>query len=397
MPNPVWQFSDPSFTPLAGARAFYGRLASTVYEIEVPEQWNGELVMYAHGFNGYAPFLIVAPPPLRQTFIREGYAWAASSFSDNGYDPQSGVDDTLQLLDYFRQSMGAPNRVYIDGASMGGHVVVSSLEQHPGIYSGALSECGVVAGVQEMDYLLSYSAVGQYLAGLNLLPITDIETYRQQLNTKVVPALGDPTTKRLTQTGRAFESIIENLTGGPRPFRHQGFLDRFPGNFSTTFDDLGRHTVAARAASNATQTYAVASGFGISNEQLNSGVYRQAVDQSVRNAKTYPAFAPFTGRITVPLLTLHTTGDGFVPFSLEQDYRRTVDASGSGDLLVQRAIRRPDHCQFTDAERSQSWDDLVGWVERGQKPSGDDVLNPDLSQIGLQWTNPLLPGDPGGL
>jgi hypothetical protein len=98
-----------------------------------------------------------------------------------------------------------------------------------------------------------------------------------------------------------------------------------------------------------------------------------------------------------PLLTLHTTGDGFVPFSMEQGYRRKVDAAGRGELLVQRAIRRPDHCQFTEVEREQAWDDLVRWVGHGTKPAGDDVLAPDLRLIGLDWTNPLLPGDPGGL
>jgi len=396
-PDIIWQFSDPSFAPLPGARALSGRLAGSLYEIEVPDQWNGELVMYAHGFNGYEPFLIVAPPALRRTFVQEGFAWAASSFSDNGYDPQSGVDDTLALLDYFRQTVGRPSRVYLDGASMGGHVVVSSLEERPGVYSGALSECGVVAGVEEMDFLLSYAAVGQYLAGQSLLPVSDISAYKQKLNAQVVPALGDPATKRLTRAGRAFESVIENLTGGPRPFRHQGFLDRFPGDFTTTYDDLGRQTLAARAATNTTQPYAIAGGFGLSNEQLNSGVYRQGADPSARNTETQPAFAPLTGHITSPLLTLHTTGDGFVPFSAEQDYRRAVDAAGAGELLVQRAIRRPDHCEFTDSERRQAWDDLVAWVEQGVKPAGDDVLSPDLSQIGLQWTNPLLPGDPGGL
>jgi hypothetical protein len=174
-------------------------------------------------------------------------------------------------------------------------------------------------------------------------------------------------------------------------------MDRFSGNFTVNFDDLHARTLAARAGTNVGVVYHIGPAFGLSDQQLNSGVYRLAADPSVRNAETHPAYAPFTGKISVPLLTLHTTGDAFVPFALEQDYRRTVDAAGRGDLLVQRAIRRPDHCQFTDAELNQAWDDLVGWVEHGVKPAGDDVLTPDPSTIGLRWTTPLLPGDPGGL
>jgi pimeloyl-ACP methyl ester carboxylesterase len=393
----VWQFSDPAFSPLAGARALYGRLGNALYEIEVPTNWNGDVVLYAHGFNGSEPFLIVSPPPLRQHFVDGGFAWAASSFSANGYDPQAGVDDTLALLDYFRQNVGAPQRAYIYGSSMGGHVVVSSLEQHPDAFAGAFSECGVVAGVEEMDYLVGYEALGQYMAGLELLPPSNIETYKTAVMEQLIPALGNPSNRRLTAKGRAFENVLENLTGGPRPFRHEGFLDRFSGDFTVTFDDLAQQTLAARAATNANVTYHIGAGFGLSDSELNSGVYRLTADPSARNATSHPAFAPLTGKLTVPLLTLHTTGDGFVPFSMEQDYRRAVDAAGNGSLLVQRAIRRPDHCQFTEAEREQAWDDLVQWVEGGTKPAGDDVLSSDLSQIGLQWTKPLLPGDPGGL
>lgn len=396
-PTPVWQLSDPKFAPLPAARALYGQLGSSIYEIEVPDQWNGELVMYAHGFRGAEPFLIVGPPPLRNHFIQGGFAWAASSFSSNGYDPQAGVDDTLALLDYFKKNVGQPKRTYIDGTSMGGHVVVASLEQHPDVYAGALSECGVVAGVKEMDYLVSYETLGQYFAGLELLPIKNFGTYTNAVTQKLIPTLGDSSGKTLTAKGMAFENVIENLTGGPRPFRQEGFIDRFSGNFTVNFDELQQNTLASRAGTNVGVSYQIAPGFGVTDAQLNSGVYRLAADPLVRDAETHPAYAPFTGKIAAPLLTLHTTGDAFVPFALEQDYRRTVDGAGRGDLLVQRAIRRPDHCQFTDAELNQAWDDLVGWVEHGVKPEGDDVLSPDLSQIGLKWTKPLLPGDPGGL
>lgn len=393
----LWQYTDPSFTALPGAHALYGRLGDALYEIEVPDNWNGEVVMYAHGFNGSQPFLLVAPPPLRQEFIDEGFAWAASSFSGNGYDPQAGVDDTLALLAYLKQNVGQPKRAYIYGSSMGGHVVVSSLEQHPDLYAGALSECGVVGGVEEMDYLVAYEAAGQYLAGLSLLPVTNIESYKTAVTSTLIPALGSPSSRRLTAKGQAFENVIEHLTGGPRPFRHEGFLDRFSSNFTVTFDELSRSTLAARAGTNANITYQIDSGFGLSDADLNAGIYRLQADPAVRNQTAHPVFSPMTGTIDTPLLSIHTTGDGFVPFGMEQDYRRLVEAKGNGDLLVQRAIRRPDHCEFTDAERVQAWKDLVGWVEQGVKPAGDDLLAGDPSQLGLRWTNPLLPGDPGGL
>jgi hypothetical protein len=104
---------------------------------------------------------------------------------------------------------------------------------------------------------------------------------------------------------------------------------------------------------------------------------------------------PTSGNIGKPLLTIHGTGDLYVPINQEQSYRQKVDAAGKGDLLVQRAIRSGGHCQFSPQEETQAWDDLVAWVEKGNKPAGDNIMG-DLSAAGRQFTNPIRPGDPGG-
>ena len=52
------------------------------------------------------------------------------------------------------------------------------------------------------------------------------------------------------------------------------------------------------------------------------------------------------------------------------------------------------HCDFTAEERTQAFDDLVAWLERGIKPDGEDVLTADLPQVGLRWTKPLHTEDP---
>ena len=83
-----------------------------------------------------------------------------------------------------------------------------------------------------------------------------------------------------------------------------------------------------------------------------------------------------------------------MPFSHEQRYRRRTRVAGTEHLLVQRAIRRPGHCDFNAEERMQAFDDLVLWMEKGLKPDGDDVLASDLSTIGLRWTTPLQVDDP---
>ena len=105
-------------------------------------------------------------------------------------------------------------------------------------------------------------------------------------------------------------------------------------------------------------------------------------------------YAERTGRLTVPLMTLHETGDAWVPLSLEQAYRRRTIAAGTDHLLVQRVVRAPSHCGFYGETREQAFDDLVAWIERGVRPQGDDVLASDLSRIGMKWTPVLDVDDP---
>jgi alpha-beta hydrolase superfamily lysophospholipase len=114
--------------------------------MEIPKQWNGDLVVYAHGFRGATPALTVTDLPVRQSAIRQGFAWAASTFRANGFNPQDGVRDTLLLVDEFKKKIGAPKHIFIYGSSMGGFVVVDAPERHSDVYSGGVSECGILGG-----------------------------------------------------------------------------------------------------------------------------------------------------------------------------------------------------------------------------------------------------------
>ena len=70
---------------------FAGVLDGAGYRIEVPANWNGKLVMYAHGYAGEGAALGVNNPGIRRHLIQQGYAWAASSYTKNYYDVRVGV------------------------------------------------------------------------------------------------------------------------------------------------------------------------------------------------------------------------------------------------------------------------------------------------------------------
>jgi fermentation-respiration switch protein FrsA (DUF1100 family) len=135
-------------------------------------------------------------------------------------------------------------------------------------------------------------------------------------------------------------------------------------------------------------------GLGISAAELNVGVRRFDPAPGARSLDANPVFADFTGNISVPVLSIHDTGDAFVPFKFEQDYRQKTLTAGSSNLLVQRAIRRAGHCNFSAQERNLAFDDLVVWLEHGIQPRGEDFLTADTAHLGVEWTTPLERDDP---
>jgi hypothetical protein len=387
-------FRSPEFDALPGATAEFGELGRSVYRIEVPDDWNGELVMWAHGFRGFDTEVRVSLPGfgMRELLIEEGYAWAASSYSENGYVPGIGADDTLALKQYFEETYGDASQTYIVGGSMGGNVVVLSLERFGGVYDAGLAYCGAVGGQEQIDYLVSWLAVAEFVTqtevpiGGGLLAVSSV------LLGQIFPALGTP--EDPTPAGQQLKSVMLELSGGPRPFFDEGYAAQFETNTGYILSDPDRESLITLAATNAGVVYSINESLGLTAAELNEGVRRLIADADSRNAENHPDAVPTSGLLTSPLLSVHNSGDVFVPIQMEIDYRAKADALGVGDLLVQRVVRSGGHCTFTEAEVQAAWHDLVAWVEDGTVPDGDDLS--DLTTAGLKFTLPLRDGDPLG-
>ena len=68
-------------TDMASTSRWAGVLDGAGYRVEVPPNWNGKLVMYAHGYAGTGAALGVSNPSIRRYLIQNGYARAAGSSS----------------------------------------------------------------------------------------------------------------------------------------------------------------------------------------------------------------------------------------------------------------------------------------------------------------------------
>ncbi|HSG18876.1 MAG TPA: phthalyl amidase [Anaerolineae bacterium] len=379
------------FDPLPGAAAYWGVHKGAAYRIEVPDNWNGDLVMWAHGFRGDGLELTVDNHPLRDWLVPNGYAWAASSYSRNDYDITAGAQDTHALTRRFNGIVGNPERVYLTGASMGGHITAATIEQWPSTYDGAMPICGVVGDYELFDYFLDFNVAAQQLGvGVSHFPV-DPATYigvtvpSIKANLELIPG-GWPVI--LNAQGENLKNLTELRSGGDRPNFDEAwfFWNTFasfesgPGNF---LFDLGTGDgtlprTPGQALDNTDVVYQFDTDPALSPEEqaFNDAVVRVAADPQGRHPNGLAQVPVISGDITIPVLTLHNLGDLFVPVHNEVVYAQRVAEQGKSDLLVQRAIRGVGHCDFTPAELITAFADLVTWVEAGVKPGGDDWLDP---------------------
>lgn len=117
------------------------------YEFAVPEEWNGQLIVYGHGIVD--PGNPVAVPTtqdgfagLRDALLARSFAVASSSYSENGYALKDAAQRLHQLSGLFVANFGQPSRTYLVGHSLGATAVQMLAERFSGRYDGALAMCG---------------------------------------------------------------------------------------------------------------------------------------------------------------------------------------------------------------------------------------------------------------
>lgn len=371
--------ADPAFEALPGATAEYGRLGGTVYRIEMPDDWNGRLVLYMHGFEYFGPEAGVSAPDFRRWLIAHGYAWGASSFSSTSQIAGRAADETAALWDLFARKHGRPERSYISGLSMGGVATHIAASRYGDRYDGALALCGSAGNTAGAEAQTDFIAAGAYVAGVSQAEFDAAPDRGRIIDERILPALAD------SAAHARFEDIVLDVTGGPRPFGREGLhLEE------ETVWESARVQIAAGLASNVTRRYALGPQSDVPSDVFNREAVRFTFDPSI--APQFLAGSDADGALAMPLLTMHTTGDGLVPIAQARILRERAEAAGKGDLLAQRIYADPSHCGFTTPEWEDGLRALVAWVEEGRRPDGDDVTR-DLSSAGGRF---LLQPRPGG-
>ncbi|WP_280189966.1 hypothetical protein [Delftia sp. PS-11] len=351
------------------------------YLIARPAQWNGTLVLHAHGgpdLSAPTPGRVAEDLERWSIMVRSGYAWAGSSYRQGGVQVRAAAEDTERLRGIFRQHVAQPARTILHGQSWGAGVASKGAEmfnaqtvgERP--YDGVLLTSGVLGGgTHAYDVRTDLRVVYQYLCGNH--PRASEPAYA--LN------LGLPAGTKMRQADvarRANECLALDRPAAQRTAAQQAKIDtivrviKIPEsaivshlNWATLhFQDISaRRTGGASPFGNESAVYAGSAD----DAALNAGVLRYRADPSA-----YRQFAEDTdpsGKIGVPVLSVKWIGDPTAFVELDARFRDVMQQGGSGERLVQTFTRQGTHSYISDPTYPTLMAALMHWIDTGAQPT----------------------------
>jgi pimeloyl-ACP methyl ester carboxylesterase len=360
-----------------------GTLADgAAYEIQCPAgTWNGTLFLYSHGYvtpGSSNPAMDVGDPVTGSWMLKHGFALAGSSYATTGWAIQQALPDQIGTLNVFAGKYAKPSRTVAWGHSLGGIITAGLIQRYPSRFNAALPMCGVLSGgVATWNTALDAEFAFQQLIDPSV-QVVNITDPGGNLN----EAWGAAAKAQKTKQGRARIALGAALADTPGWFTP---LSKEPGRKDYTKQEANQYKwdsqvdfpfvfafraeLEARAGGNVSWNTGVnyfkqlaksvdhtevaalykAAGLNLHKdlEKLNHAARISADPTAVK----YLAHnIVFDGKLTVPVLTMHTTGDGLVVPENEQAYRSVVGKAGDSAMLQQIFVHRAGHCAFTPAE-----------------------------------------------
>jgi len=337
-----------------------GMLNGAAYRIDIPNDWNHNLVVYYHGYAQQPVSFHIAErlTSYQQPIFERHYAVIESAYSETGWALPQAYPETEALRQYFVKRFGTPRETYVVGSSMGGALVMVTLELNPKPYIGGLDLCGAVGPTSEsFDRRFAMRAAFDYyfpgvMPALVSVP-QDFEANRAERE-RIAAALHEN-----PQGAAAMRSLMGLHTDAELAFDIAYFTfvigDMQRRSGGNPFDN--RNTIYS--GTNATNSFG--------DYELNDKVHRYE-GQALPRAYLVRHYTP-TGRLGRPMLALHTVYDPIVPVSQLALYSRQVEAAGFTQNLIQQYVHRDGHCTIRPDEVGEAFDELVAWTHHGPRPT----------------------------
>jgi pimeloyl-ACP methyl ester carboxylesterase len=405
------------------AGSYTGAIGAATYLVDIPARWNGTLLLYSHGYaapTGGNPASDAGDATTKSWLLQNGYALAGSSYSGTGWAVADAFTDQIALLDTFAKKFGKPKRTVAWGHSLGGIITAGLVQLHPERFAGALPMCGVLAGgIANWNGALDIGFAAQVLLDptLQVVRITDPGANLTRARAAVTAANATPQGKARL----ALIAALGYLPGWFNPLNPEPPAGDFASlqanqatweSFDFTYVFAFRAELEKRAGGNPSWNAGVdyQKAFGASPGRVEvEALYSQAgldlatdlgrIQASGRITADPPAVAyldrniSFNGSVGVPVLTLHTTGDGLVVVANEAAYADVVAAGSDGRMLRQLYVHRANHCIFTPAEQITAFQILFNRLDSGSwGPTDAGALNDRATALGGNYNGGSLPG-----
>lgn len=331
-----------------------GDLNGAKFRIDVPEKWNGGLVLYCHGYSPFpGSFANPKPNPVFDVFLKEGYALAQSGYAAGGWAIEEAVEDTEALRRYFSRKYGAPKETYVTGHSMGGFLTMVLLETFPNDFDGGLALCGPLGSaswfmnrrVFDMRVVFDY-----FFPGALPNPI------KIPADFAITPAMNEKIEKLLDAKPEA-AAEVRRWTGLRNNKETAGTLVFFTYLLKELEERAGGNPF-----DNRNTIYSGASD----DNALNDHVVRyRSEPRAVAYLERY--YTP-TGHLTRPMLAIHTTYDPLVPPWVTNMYQKLAEQADSDQYFVQQYVKHAGHCAIQPAEIARGFQQLRQWSAVGTRP-----------------------------
>jgi hypothetical protein len=384
---PVKKAVEPNVLQTPAGLTETGMIDDAEYRIDIPKNWNHSLVVFYHGYAEepykYHPAQQLSGQQL--PFFERNYAVIQSAYSQTGWALAQAFPETEDLRRYFVKKYGQPRETYVAGGSMGGELTSVTLEINPKPYMGGLDLCGSVGPTYlafERRFAIR-AAFDHYFPGVMgpLVPVPTDYADNDVERHKVTVAL---------QKNPIATTLMLNLTG----LHTNAELAHDIPYFTFVVGDIQRRA-GGNAFDNRNFLYSGTSPTSAASDyELNDKVQRYAADP---RAFAYLArhFTP-SGHLGRPMLALHTLYDPIVQTFMLAIYHEQVQAAGAQQYFVQQYVDAEGHCNFTQDEIGNAFDELVRWTHGGpMPPSGlmhpsDAPHAPDRPKI-IDATHPRNP------
>ena len=351
---------EPQVLQSPGGLTEVGLLAGAAYRIDIPANWNHSLVVFYHGYAlRPAAFHIAEHLNGQQLpFFERKYAVVQSAYSKTGWALEQAYPETEELRRYFTKKYGQPVETYVAGGSMGGELVSITLELNPKPYMGGLDLCGSVGPTFEsFERRFAMRAAFDVYFPEVMPPLVPVP-----LNFEDSTADRDKVLAAL-KTNPTAAAELRNLTG----LRTDGELAHDIAYWTFVVGDMQRRGGGNPFDNRNTIYFGTNPNSSAADFDLNSRVKRYA---AVPQARAYLMrhYTP-NGHLGKPMLALHTIYDPIVQIGQLGLYDHEVQAAGAGQNLVQQIVNREGHCNFTEEELGNAFDELVRWGRGGARPT----------------------------